>query len=80
MEKVEVDDEVLRPIDFNIAYGVYPDMREHGWQHNEWPNLYAKVKRADILVITTPIWLREKSSICNKTIERLYSSSGVLTI
>jgi len=78
MEKVGVGVEVLRPIDFNIAYGVYPDMREHGRQQDDWPDIYEKVKSADILVITTPIWLGEKSSICNKTIERLYSSSGDL--
>jgi hypothetical protein len=35
MEKVGVRVEVLRPIDFNIAYGVYPDMREHGRQQDD---------------------------------------------
>ena len=36
-------------------------------------NIYEKVKAANILVITSPIWLGEKSSICTKVIERLYS-------
>ena len=33
---------------------------------------------ADILVLGTPIWLGEKSSICTQIIERLYASSGDL--
>lgn len=70
--------EVLRPVDYNIAEGVYPDMTEHGWEHDDWPGIYEKVKAADILVVTSPIWLGDKSSVCTKVIERLYSSSGDL--
>ncbi|NIA70030.1 flavodoxin family protein [Pelagibius litoralis] len=78
MEKNGVGVEVLRPVDHEIAYGVSPDMTEHGWAKDDWPALYEKVKAAEILVITTPIWLGEKSSVCTKVIERLYSSSGDL--
>ena len=78
MEKNGVAVDVLRPVDYDIAYGVYPDMREHGWQTDEWPLLYEKVKAAHILVISSPIWLGEKSSICTKVIERLYAASGEL--
>jgi multimeric flavodoxin WrbA len=78
MEKVGVSVEVLRPVDYSIANGVYPNMVEHGWDRDDWPQIYEKVKEAHILVITSPIWLGEKSSICTKTIERLYSSSADL--
>lgn len=78
MEKNGVAVEDLRPVDLAIAYGVSPDMTEHGWAQDDWPALYDKVKATDILVITTPIWLGEKSSVCTKVIERLYSSSGDL--
>ena len=49
MEKngVKVDD--LRPIDFDIAYGVYPDMTMQGWDTDNWPEIYEKVKNAHIL-------------------------------
>jgi multimeric flavodoxin WrbA len=70
--------EALRPIDFDLATGIYPDMTEHGWDRDAWPELYAKVKAADILIIGTPIWLGEKSSICTQVIERLYSTSADL--
>ncbi len=78
MEKNKVSVEVLRPVDYNIAYGVYGDMKEHGWDKDDWPQIYAKVKAADILVLTSSIWLGEKTSVCTKVIERLYSTSGDL--
>ena len=78
LEKNGVAVDALRPVDHDIASGVWPDMREHGWDQDDWPAIYEKVKAADILVITTPIWLGEKSSVCTKVIERLYSTSGDL--
>ncbi len=78
MEKNDVSVEVLRPVDFDIAYGVWPDMTEHGWERDEWPSIQEKVKAADILVIGSPIWLGEKSSVCTKAIERLYANSSTL--
>ena len=78
MEKNGVSVEVLRPVDFDIANGVYPDMTEQGWAKDDWPKIYEKVKGANMLIITSPIWLGEKSSVCTKVVERLYSTSGDL--
>ncbi len=78
MEKNKVSVELLRPVDFDVAYGLYPDMTKQGWDKDDWPGIYEKVKAADILVIGSSIWLGEKSSICTKTVERLYSTSGDL--
>lgn len=78
MQKHGVQVEVIRPIDHDIAHGVYPDMREHGWLTDEWPDIYKKVQAADILVIAGPIWLGDNSSVTKQTIERLYGNSGEL--
>lgn len=78
MEKNGVSVEVIRPVDHELAAGVYPDMTEHGWPRDDWPGIYAKVRTANILVLTTPVWLGEKSSVCTQVIERLYASSGDL--
>lgn len=78
MEKNDIEVEVLRPVDYDLAFGVYPDMTEQGWDADDWPDIYKKVQDAHILVITSPIWLGEKSSVCTQVIERLYSSSGDL--
>ena len=76
MERNGVRVEELRPVDHDIAFGVYPDMTGHGWETDDWPAILKKVMAADILVITTPIWLGEKSSVCTQVIERLYSASA----
>lgn len=78
MEKHGVSVDVIRPIDHDIATGVYPDMRKEGWEFDEWPELYKLVKAADILVIAGPIWLGDNSSVTKQIIERLYSNSSDL--
>lgn len=78
MEKNGVTTEEVRPVDHHIPPGVYPDMTEHGWEKDDWPDIFKKVMDAHILVMGTPIWLGEKSSVCSKVIERLYSQSGEL--
>jgi len=78
MEENQVKVDVIRAVDYEIASGVWPDMTEHGWEKDEWPEIFTKVMEADILVLGTPIWLGEKSSVCQKVIERLYGQSGEL--
>ena len=78
MEKQGVSTRVIRTVDHDIASGVYPDMTEHGWPTDEWPELYPAVKEADIVVVAGPIWLGDNSSQTKKLIERLYAHSGQL--
>jgi multimeric flavodoxin WrbA len=78
MQKNGVDVEVLRPVDYDIAFGVYPDMKARGWERDDWPAIYEKAKAADILLIGSSIWLGSRSSVCSQVIERLYASSGDL--
>lgn len=78
MDKNGMKTEELRPVDYDLAFGVYPDMTTQGWDKDDWPQILQKVMAADILVVTTPIWLGEKSSVCTQAIERLYSASGQL--
>jgi multimeric flavodoxin WrbA len=78
MEANGVATELLRAVDLDLPPGVYPDMTEHGFARDEWPHLRQKVMAASILVIGTPIWLGEESSVCRRVIERLYGESGNL--
>jgi multimeric flavodoxin WrbA len=66
----------LRLSEYRLAPGVYPDMTEHGWDHDDWPSICERVIGADILVLGTPIWLGEKSSLAQAFIEKLYAHSG----
>lgn len=78
MEKNKIRTELIRAIDYDIAAGVYPDMREQGWKSDDWPAIYKKVQAADILVLCGPIWLGDNSSVMKKVIERLYGNSADL--
>ncbi|WP_308216627.1 flavodoxin family protein [Pseudalkalibacillus decolorationis] len=72
-EKEKVSYEIVRLVDYNIKYGITDDAGEG----DEWPEIFNKVKAADILIIGTPLWLREKSSIAALAIERLYGGSSL---
>jgi len=78
MTRQGVSVEEIRAVDHDIATGVWPDMTEHGWAHDDWPAIHERVMANDILVVCTPIWLGEKSSVCNRVIERLYGNSSLL--
>lgn len=78
MAKQGVHVDEFRSVDHPIASGVYPDMRDHGWEVDAWPELFPRVLAADILVIAGPIWLGDNSSETKKIIERLYAHSGEL--
>ena len=78
METQGVKTTTLRAADLDIPPGVQPDMTEHGWDSDGWPAVQKQVMDANILVIGTPIWLGDKSSICTRVIERLYGYSGKL--
>ncbi|MEX2592001.1 MAG: flavodoxin family protein, partial [Anditalea sp.] len=78
MEANGVSTEMIRAVDHKIAFGVYPDMKEHGWDGDDWPIIQEKVMKAHILVVGTPIWLGEKSSVASMVIERLYGYSAEL--
>ena len=77
MKSEGVAAEIIRLTDFDIPVGVQPDMTKEGESKDDWPKLYKKIIAADILVIGTPIWLGERSSIASKLIERLYAMSGL---
>jgi multimeric flavodoxin WrbA len=74
MRKQGVSVDSIRFANFDVATGVYPDMREYGWERDAWAEeLWPRVQAADILVIGTPIWLGEVSSTARQLIERLYA-------
>lgn len=78
MAEQGVATKTIRAADLDIPPGVYPDMTEHGWATDGWPAVQQQVMAADILVVGTPIWLGDKSSICTRVVERLYGSSSLL--
>jgi hypothetical protein len=64
MEKNGISTECLRPVDHDIATGVWPDMTEHGWESDNWPVFAEKVMAADILVLAHRSgWAKRRPSV-----------------
>ncbi|MFI5509534.1 flavodoxin family protein [Mycobacterium sp. NPDC051804] len=62
-----VSTESLRCVDFAIAPGVEADMGDG----DEWPGIREKLLNCDILVLATPVWLGNPSSVTQRVLERL---------
>ncbi|MEM1165615.1 MAG: NAD(P)H-dependent oxidoreductase [Planctomycetota bacterium] len=68
-----VTTKVIRPVDYEIAAGLGHNMADTAeWDRDDWPTLQAEVDACDILVVCTSVWLGEKSSVCNRVLERMY--------
>lgn len=77
LETNGVSVELLRPVDFDVAPGLCPDMSNHGYDVDEWPRLSKLVYDADILIVGTPLHLGEESSVCRRVLERLSAEPGL---
>ena len=58
-DELGVGHETLRPVDFEIPFGVVSDMGEG----DEWPQILEKVLAADILIIGMSIWFGVRNSV-----------------
>jgi multimeric flavodoxin WrbA len=58
---------VRRCVDFSISPGVDTDMGDG----DQWPTIRQQVLDADILLVSTPVWLGHPSSVTQRVLERL---------
>jgi multimeric flavodoxin WrbA len=65
--KYDVTTEVLRLADYNIKPGVTSDEGEG----DDWPAIRQKILEADILLLGSPIWMGQPSSVCKRALERM---------
>src|SRR5215218_8109689 len=72
LEDLGASGEIIRVVDHDVRFGVSTD--EGGG--DAWPEIRAKLLVSDILVIATPIWLGQPSSVCKMTLERLDAELG----
>ena len=59
--------ESLRIVDHDVKRGVQVDMGNG----DEWPAIHEKILAADILVLSTPIWMGHPCSVAQQVMERL---------
>lgn len=68
-----VKTEILRPVDYEIPAGLEHDYAGvDGYGKDDWPQIQKKIDACDILIVGTSVWLGEKSSVCNRVLERMY--------
>ncbi|GGG07009.1 hypothetical protein GCM10010924_39720 [Rhizobium wenxiniae] len=66
-KKHGVETETIWLADHNIKPGVTSDEGDG----DDWPSIREKIIQADILLVGTPIWLGQPSSVCKRALERM---------
>ena len=72
LTEYEVETEIIRVVDHAVAEGVSSDEGDG----DGWPPIRQKILDAQILLVATPIWLGNPSSVCRKVLERLDAFLG----
>ena len=67
-----VSSKIIRVADHNVVFGVTSDEGTG----DAWPEILNQIKASDILIVCSPIWLGDKSSICKMVIERIDGSTS----
>ena len=62
-----VSGSMTRVVDHDVRFGVSTDEGDG----DQWPTLREQVLAADVLVLVTPIWMGQPSSVCKMVLERL---------
>lgn len=63
----DVTGSIIRVVDYDVKPGVELDMGDG----DAWPSIRRQMLDSDILVLATPTWLGQQSSICQRVFERL---------
>src|ERR1700761_2653035 len=63
----DVTGTTVRVVDHDVKPGVELDMGDG----DAWPGIRAQLAAADILILATPTWMGQQSSVCQRVLERL---------
>jgi multimeric flavodoxin WrbA len=67
LQQQGAEGEVLRVVDHDVRFGVSTDEGSG----DGWPGIRTRMLKAHILVVATPIWLGQPSSVAKMVLERL---------
>ena len=67
LTKHDVQGSTIRVVDHDVRPGVELDMGNG----DEWPQIRQRIMDSDILVLATPTWMGQQSSVCQRVLERL---------
>ena len=63
----DVTGDLVRVVDHDVKFGVEVDMGDG----DAWPAIRERILAADILVVSTPIWMGQPAAVCKMVLERL---------
>ena len=63
----QLEHEVVRVVDHDVRFGVSTDEGDG----DEWPSIREKILASDIVLLATPIWMGQPSSVAKMVLERL---------
>jgi multimeric flavodoxin WrbA len=72
LEHHEVKCDLVRAVDFNLKPGVKSDEGEG----DAWPDIRKRLIAADIVLLGSPIWLGQPSSVSKRVLERMNAFLG----
>lgn len=72
LTKRDVETDSVRLVDLNIKPGVSHDEGDG----DDWPGVRSRIMAADILVVVTPIWVGQPSSVAKRVLERMDAILG----
>lgn len=72
LKDYDVESEMIRAVDFSIKPGVKSDEG----RGDDWPGLRARVLAADIVLLGSPVWLGQPSSVAKRVLERMDAFLG----
>jgi len=67
LDRRQVMGDMIRVVDHDVRPGVTSDEGAG----DVWPAIRARILESDILLLGTPIWLGQPSSVCKRVLERL---------
>ena len=67
MARRDIRCEIVKLVNHSISPGTYSDMGEG----DDWPGILDRIVRSEILVLATPVWWSNQSSLMQRVIERL---------
>lgn len=63
----QVTGSIVRVVDHDVKPGVQLDMGDG----DAWPTIRRQIMQADILILATPTWMGQQTSVCQRVLERL---------
>lgn len=67
LEEKDVTTEIIRVVDHNVRPGISSDEGDG----DEWPAIHERILLSDIIIMASPTWMGQPSSVAKRALERM---------